>query len=454
MSSSESLEKETIETIEETLEKSTMEKELSFVPVTAPTWALTLMSMLTLLSGACNTLLAKLQNRQFVPNNQECLDSGDPSNPAPPEWDEDQDGQYTCWSYFQGPLYQTLLMYIGEWWCQWIWLFEMWLSKKRGLKRPVLDLATSSKSIQKPHCPIYFWILPTCIDWIASTMINQAFVISYASTVQIMRNFNVLITALLTIFYLKNALRMRHWLGCVFLTAGMILTGMYGILNPDTDTNIDAGKAFIGILLALVSTTLHAFQHIYEEALLRKYFCSPFEGVGWMGLFGVVISIVVLLVMEYAVPDGEKTSVTFFNAGYSGTVLGAQIGYLFSVCIFNGAGLSVAKLASALLRTVLTSARGVIVWIVELSLQWAPFDAFSLCGMLLVTIGSLVYQLDILWNPCSSVKQWCNRPIICAKFMKNPDSPKEEIDYDNVVEEKQVTDEYESMSETASDVES
>eukprot|EP00917_Polyrhabdina_sp_WS-2016_P001652 GHVP01003418.1.p1 GENE.GHVP01003418.1~~GHVP01003418.1.p1 ORF type:complete len:489 (-),score=52.73 GHVP01003418.1:66-1511(-) len=397
-------------------------RELSSSPP-APKFTLTLMSVILIGAGTCNSLLIRLQNRQFVPYNQECLDSNDIASPPPPGWDEYEDGIFTCWNYFYAPIWQTFLMSFSEWWCQWIWLINVIYTRLRNLGRPKIDLARHSKSLLKPRSPVGFWLIPFFFGWFASIMIHQAYALSYTQTIELTMSLRVAFIAFFSVFQFYIAIRTRHLIGCVLLTGGLIISSMYGILNPyDEYIHFDAVKAFIGVLLGIIATLLHTFQQVYLEHLTRKYFVSPFEGVGWMGLFGIIFSGIFLLFLEFLAPyQDEKTSATFFNARYKRIIITAQICSLFSNFLFSGSGMTVTKHGGSLLRSVLTTSRVVFVWIVELSIQWNTFDTLSFCGMLLVSAGSLIYLFDILWIPCPKVKTFCNKPVICTSKMKDPD---------------------------------
>eukprot|EP01070_Trichotokara_eunicae_P011124 Trichotokara_eunicae@DN6776_c0_g1_i1.p1 len=208
--------------------------DTSFVPMTAPKWALFAMSAATLLSGSFNTILQKWMNKH------EYMDGGD--------CDTDPDA---CPRFFEAPYWQTFLMFFGEWFCMGVWLIDSkWLAKPGRIPRT--DLVTSLRSLKKPHCPFYWWLVPTVIDYVASTLINFAFVIGHASTIQMFRNFNVAVTALLTILYLRVALRTHHWVGVAVLSAGMVVVGIYAILEPDEETNVDSSLAWLGIVMAVL----------------------------------------------------------------------------------------------------------------------------------------------------------------------------------------------------------
>lgn len=105
--------------------------------------------------------------------------------------------------------------------------------------------------------------------------------LTQASTVQMLRSFNIPLTFVLSAFGLKNRIYIHQILGILLVFLGLMLVGIYAIMNPDTETNYD-NLQWIGIVTALSGTTISGLQWVVEEAIFRRYYASPFEGVGFM----------------------------------------------------------------------------------------------------------------------------------------------------------------------------
>lgn len=253
------------------------------------------------------------------------------------------------------------------------------------------------------------------------------------STVNLMRNFNVIVTAILAVLYIRIGLR-RHQIGAIgILSIGLILTGLTAILNPDLVTNYGDNKAWLGILLAVVGTIFSSFQFIFEESLFRKYSVSPLKAVGLMGVYGTVIGSVVLLIFEFIKSDSlEKTSETFHQMGQgtneSRIVIFANLSFVISVSIFNASGLMVTKFGSGLLRTVLITSRSISIWIVELSVGWKSFNWLSLFGLLMVLLGVLAYNYNYLTSPGSWKGDRTLRKAVLCCGAKDPDAVDDDDD--------------------------
>lgn len=79
---------------------------------------------------------------------------------------------------------------------------------------------------------------------------------------------------------------------------GMTLAGLYEIIYPETETNY-GNLQWLGVLMAIAGTALSALQWVLEESIFRRYYCSPFKGVGWMGLYGIALGVLVLIIAHF-----------------------------------------------------------------------------------------------------------------------------------------------------------
>lgn len=391
-----------------------LQEDASFQIKKPSNWVLLVAALILLFTGSYDSIISKLMNRQVTP----------PCTGCEPR-------------YFEAPFWQTLTMYIGELLCLFAFYIDKGLAKRQG-RRPRLDFPASAKSFTKPPCPKYWWIVPTVIDFCASTMINYAFILSQVSTAQLLRNFNVVVTAVLSVIYLRVGLRRHQILGVFVVTVGLIMTGIYALMNPDSANNYEHLQ-WLGIVMALVGTFLSAFQFVFEESLFRKYQVSPLEAVGLMGLFGCTIGVILLVILEFA--GVEKTSETFymiFSGTREGTILiVTNLTYFISVAGFNASGLMVTKMASGLLRTILIAARTLTIWIIELIIGWNYFVALNFIGLLVVLGGVLTYNYNYMAKEASwSGDLWLRKALLCCGA-RDPDALVEDASTDASVAQKE-----------------
>lgn len=157
-----------------------------------------------------------------------------------------------------------------------------------------------------------------------------------------LRNFNLILGAILSIAYFKVALRRHQIGGVIIVTLGLIVIAIYGLMYSVETSNYHR-KDWIGVVMALAGTFLSSFQAVCEEALLRKYFASPFEAVGLMGVYGIIIGCIALVILQFI--GGEKTTETIYmlkqRTKESNIIIIAIISFVLSISIFNGSGLMV-----------------------------------------------------------------------------------------------------------------
>jgi len=298
--------------------------------------------------------------------------------------------------FYAAPWWSTFSMYIGEFMCLGASFIDVGVAKRkvhklgRGYKRgdALSELASSPMSFQKQELPFYFWALPTCCDYFATVCINYAFLLTYASTVQMLRNMNVVFTAIITLFIVKKALIVHQWVGVAILTVALCITGVAGMMNPDDST--DNANAALGVPFAIIGTLITSFQFAIEEKMFRKYYSGPLFGVGCQGVFGSSLGGLVLIIAEFT--GLEHTSDTLYMVANSSKALWLTIGFILSVSFFNGCGLGLSKLGSAVLRIVVITGRTATIWIVELCLGWNEFKWYDFISQILLVIGIMAYQ--------------------------------------------------------------
>jgi hypothetical protein len=63
------------------------------------------------------------------------------------------------------------------------------------------------------------------------------------------------------------------------------------------------GLQIIGYILLISSLFTNGFQFVFEEKLLAKYHIEPLEMVGYEGMFGLAIELVLILITSF-IPCG------------------------------------------------------------------------------------------------------------------------------------------------------
>jgi len=187
--------------------------------------------------------------------------------------------------------------------------------------------------------------------------------------------------------------------------------------EEDTSSSCDATcQKLVGIAFVLVGEFFHGCQFVYEEKYVVAYDLHPLKVVGYEGTFGVLTLSVLLWPMYFITipkdgvlggialgPDGRfEDAIDAFKMIFDGGqswLLGWTIGNMFSIAVFNYAGISVTKEMSATTRTILDQIRVILIWAVFL-IPWGNFlcrvqDYFvwtAAVGLAILILGVWVYN--------------------------------------------------------------
>jgi len=193
--------------------------------------------------------------------------------------------------------------------------------------------------------------------------------------------------------------------------------------EEDTSSSCDSTcQKLVGIAFVLVGEFFHGCQFVYEEKYVVAYDLHPLKVVGYEGTFGVLTLAVLLWPMYFITipkdgvlggialgPDGRfEDAIDAFKMIFDGGqiwLLGWTIGNMFSISVFNYAGISVTKEMSATTRSILDQIRVILIWAVFL-IPWGNYlcrvqDYFvwtAAVGLVILIIGVWIYN-DIIIMP-------------------------------------------------------
>lgn len=286
-------------------------------------------------------------------------------------------------SYFEGAWLQSLLMFIAEASCLLLYVADVKLSR-RSNKCPFFSFVRDYEELEQVEGRWWWWTIPALFDFGATTLCNISLLITYASTVQMLRNFMVVITALMQILLVRKALLVYQWVGVIAITVAMILAAIPALQTPDT-SGIDPSKTPLGIVFAILGTSLQAIQISFEEWLFRKGRYSAVKAVGIEGCVGIIVAGATMPIAE--ITGADKVYKSIFQLLNSGSLIGMAIAYMISANIFNWAGVSTTKLGSGLLRGVIFALRAPAIWVLELLASKIKFDYYNLGALFVFLIG-------------------------------------------------------------------
>lgn len=232
---------------------------------------------------------------------------------------------------------------------------------------------------------------------------NIALTMVAASVYQMLRGMIIIITAGMSILFLKRRLYRHHWssIACIFF--GVFLVGLAAVLWSSDD---EAPTKPLGLVLVVIAQLFTGGMFIVEEKLLGDYYLDPLKVVGWEGIWGVVIYAILLPIFQYIPCDNkdlcpygviEDTARAFKDYGENYILIILSVFICFSIASFNACGVAVTKNASAAQRSTIDSCRTVLIWIFFMivpiyGVHLESFKTLQLFGFIFLVFGTLVYN--------------------------------------------------------------
>jgi len=274
---------------------------------------------------------------------------------------------------------------------------------------------------------VFLLAIPASLDLTGSTIMTFALTQMAGSIYQMFRGSLILFTTLLAIIFLKKKLYLHHYLAGSCVIIGLALVGVAALVMAKADPN-EPHTTVVGVLLVIVAQVFASIQFIVEEKLVKSYYCHPLKLVGWEGIWGGLIYIILMVILaqincdSLSPADLQSAMCTFVpDDGHwwveapifalkqiftGGTILPLYVFiYIFSIAVFNFSGITVTKHLSSPARAVLDSVRTVTVWLfflvlpesVLLSLK-ESFLWLQLVGFVILLFGTVVFN-EILVLP-------------------------------------------------------
>lgn len=330
-------------------------------------------------TGTINTLAAKWADRLPSPG----------SNPRPEH-------------VFIHPYLQAVMMFIGEMSC--IFAFKIWYYYKVCRKQ---DISVFGPQKFNP----LVWAIPALCDLCGTSTMYLALTWTYAASFQMLRGSVIIFTGILSVAFLGNKLKIHHWVGMVTVIVGLAVVGVGDVVYFKGGQGLTKEYVLAGDLLIILAQGIVAIQMTVEEKIIKKYEVPPLQGVGWEGVFGFSVLIVLLFPM-YFIPWHLPASQDFwqdttrFEDSVDGLkqifnsplLLLSTIGLIVSIAFFNFSGLTVTQKMSATTRMVLDSVRTIFIWVFSLAVKWQKFEPLQPVGYFILFVGTCIYY-DLIIMP-------------------------------------------------------
>lgn len=277
--------------------------------------------------------------------------------------------------------------------------------------------------------------LPACCDITGTTLMNIGLLFVAASIYQMTRGALVLFVGLFSVLFLKRKLHLYHWFSLFLVVLGVAIVGLAGALFTDDKHRPTAGshrrraemvillcreiaskaldpsvtRTVGGIFLIAFAQVFTATQFCLEEWILEKYALEPLRVVGWEGVFGFSVTVILQVILHFSVGASKAGQHGYFDAyeGYSQVftnrlVAITSIMIMISIGGFNFFGLSVTRSISATSRSIIDTCRTLFIWIVSLALGWERFKWLQVVGFALLAYGTFLFN-DLVRPPIKAL---------------------------------------------------
>ena len=194
--------------------------------------------------------------------------------------------------------------------------------------------------------------IPASCDIAGTTLINVGLLFVAASIYQMTRGALVLFVGLFSVVFLKRRLGWYKWFALLVVVLGVAIVGLAGIVEgdgkvPDLDgqgidgsavvmmdkkvelkhalytmikragdvaTDAAVVNTVIGIFLIAGGQVFTATQFVVEENIMERYALQPLKVVGWEGVFGLLVTVIAMIVLHLAVGRTPQGRYGYFDA--------------------------------------------------------------------------------------------------------------------------------------------
>lgn len=269
------------------------------------------------------------------------------------------------------------------------------------------------------------WAVPAMCDLTATSTMYLGLTWTYAASFQMLRGSVIIFTGLLSVAFLNAKLHPYKWFGMFTVIVGLVLVGIGDFVFFHSGQHMDKYTVLAGDLLIIAAQGIVAIQMTFEEKIIKKYEVPALQGVGWEGIFGFSV-LIILLVPMYFIPWHLPASADFWQdhirfedaidglvqMGNNYKLLISNLGLIFSIAFFNFSGLTVTKTMNATTRMVLDSVRTIFIWAFSLAVMWQRFEPLQPVGYAVLFVGTCIYYNIII----APAVKW----VLKKAFPRNP----------------------------------
>jgi len=307
------------------------------------------------------------------------------------------------------------------------------MTRKNYLATPLVgdaDYQSMDAGVSQWKAFLYIGI-PANLDLVASIMMFFGLLYISASIWQMLRGSMIVFSSIESVLFLGRVMKTQHIVGVALCCIGIACVGFASyIAAAESAADVDAASkgptvstsdALFGMGIVLAGQVVQASQVVSEEVLMKEVKLPPLQIVGFEGLWGIIMCILVIFPVCYVLPGHDAGSFenfpdTMVMLGNSKDLLYMVLLYCFSCATYNISGMLVTSSLSAVHRTMLEASRTLVIWIVDLCVfylidssikfgeSWNSGSPVQLIGFLIIVLGQSIYG-EILKIPCGKYEK-------------------------------------------------
>ena len=265
----------------------------------------------------------------------------------------------------------------------------------------------------KPQFQYYQSIPSIIFDFFGSSLEFFGLALLPGSICQMLRGALLIFTYILSVIFIKNSHNMNHYLGMFLTIIGLIIVGLAEGLKKTSNLGTTIG----GIILTVIGQFFTAIQFVYEENLTKKYQCKITKVIGFQGIFGIFLMIIVLPILD-SINCGEGKTDFIRNVctkdengvwslenfvfalkqlKNSKKLIFLSLLYAIGDLGYNLTGITIGKEATSTARAIAENMKILLIWIFFL-FPFNPinyrekFNWIQFIGYLMLLFGNLIYH--------------------------------------------------------------
>ena len=220
--------------------------------------------------------------------------------------------------------FQTFQMFVGETLCMLVFRLHLRFSKRD---------AVSGKSVEDTALPFptHIFAVPALCDMLSAGMMLAGLNFTYVSTVQMLGGSTVFFTrtcaqlslgsltrgttalalttqrdaVVLSVVFLRRHIAAFQWSAVCLNLLGTVVVGLASVLGPTHP--VQAPNPLLGAVLVISGLFLAAVQGVLEEKFVGQYKVPALQAVGWEGVWGLGMIIVVMAIGYYIPVASQPT---------------------------------------------------------------------------------------------------------------------------------------------------